>query len=856
MAEQGQDGRAQDALPAIQEPKVAVLAQPSFAGGEVAPGFHGRWDIDKFRVSMAEVKNFIVRPSGALARRPGFQYCGPTRRRYSPGDPLDQVVGLSRSRLVPFLFSSGDTFLLEFAALTISIWKDGARTHTETTNEWIDTPYTGTSTHTGNGRVFDLKFAQQGDVIYITHPEYAPYKLTRTGSGEDPTADWTMAAVSWTPTLSAPTSLALVQGNTTHDRRREWKYVVTAFDDDTGEESVASSALSLEIYLEAQKKNKRAKISWGAVSGADSYNVYRGRNDLYGFVGTSKTTHFFDDNIAPVYSIVPPSASNPFNTTDNYPACVAFYQQRLYFARSNSSPQTIWATMIGVYNQMLRSEPPNDDDAFEHILAARRMDEIRAIVPLNSLIVLTADSEWALNGPSGGAITPTAVEARPISFRGCSWLDPIVIGNRVLYVDRTGRSVRELVDDGNGSVSGDNALTVLASHLLEGRYIRSWCHQPNPDSIIWAVRDDGKLLSLTYLPEHEIWAWALHEIGNLGFGESGVSEAAVEFAFDDICCVREGNEDWVYATVTNWDFSSSTSGSSPYRWYIVRMKGFGQNVWDNPSLDFCLTDDNRTANALTDEVGLQAAGGTLGFQRGSRFEKGSGDNKVAGITNAGDVVVWEKDGEIVRWTGVDVAGTVYAECDRDIPLSMQYPRTGIKAYSTGTSWTLPQALPFGSSPFGNVYLNVCVDGVVERVLYSGGTSVTTSRKGVVAHFGLGYESSATTLPAIFPNGEGMGMRKRVSAVSVHGLSASKFNIQDADRRTTLSDMGVQARDPRWDAEIFGWDVAYLEGQEFIERYPIAGPWTNLGKVRVFVRETASGFPIQIMALAREVQLGG
>src|SRR5690606_28576882 len=51
----------------------------------------------------------------------------------------------------------------------------------------------------------------------------------------------------------------------------------------------------------------------------------------------------------------------------------------------------------------------------------------------------------------------------------------------------------------------------FASHLLDGYTITDWTYSADPWGVVWALRSDGKLLSLTYVPGLSVWAWALHE---------------------------------------------------------------------------------------------------------------------------------------------------------------------------------------------------------------------------------------------------------------------------------------------------------------------------------------------------------
>ena len=59
-------------------------------------------------------------------------------------------------------------------------------------------------------------------------------------------------------------------------------------------------------------------------------------------------------------------------------------------------------------------------------------------------------------------------------------------------------------------------------------------YQQAPDSIVWAVRDDGKLLSLTYMREQQILGWTMHE---------------TDGTIENICLLPKGREEVLYAVI-------------------------------------------------------------------------------------------------------------------------------------------------------------------------------------------------------------------------------------------------------------------------------------------------------------------
>jgi hypothetical protein len=194
-----------------------------------------------------------------------------------------------------------------------------------------------------------------------------------------------------------------------------------------------------------------------------------------------------------------------------YPKCVAFYQDRIVFGSTDSEPQTVWLSKTGEYTNFGISDPLVDDDAISISLPSRKMNAIRNLVSLGELLVLTASSEWSVGAGSGEPITPTTVTTKAHGYRGASAIDPAVIGNRVIYIQPMGTIVRDLgYEFSSDSYTGDD-VSLISNHLFHDHQIVEIAYQQEPDSLIWAVRDDGILLSLTYLREQQVIAWSWHD---------------------------------------------------------------------------------------------------------------------------------------------------------------------------------------------------------------------------------------------------------------------------------------------------------------------------------------------------------
>ncbi len=182
----------------------------SFNGGEVSPKIDLRFDIEKYYSACRTMENFVPLVEGGAVRSPGTYFV------------IETKDSTKETRVVPFHFSTTQSYCLEFGDYYIRFYKDNGQivvayaawvtstayaignlvtnggkyyrclvAHTAGTfatdlaaGDWeetngatdlayeIPTPYP-------EADLFNLKFTQSADTMYIVHGSYAPRKLTR-----------------------------------------------------------------------------------------------------------------------------------------------------------------------------------------------------------------------------------------------------------------------------------------------------------------------------------------------------------------------------------------------------------------------------------------------------------------------------------------------------------------------------------------------------------------------------------------------------------------------------------------------------------------------------------------------------
>jgi hypothetical protein len=541
----------------------------SFAGGEVTPEFWGRIDDGKYQTGLALSRNFYSLPHGPVVNRPGTTFV-----RASKDSTKKSVVR-------PFAYSITQTMVLEFGdsyvrfhtqgatlARGVVAAYNGATAYTpgdlakqggvdyvciaNTTGNappnaayWYAQPATGEyeiPSPYAQADLLDLHFEQSLDVLTITHTGYQPRELRRAGA-----VKWYFTTPAFTPTYAAPTGVGVVATQPTAGTTKSRSYVVTAL---TGtDESLPSSVVSVANLLTGIGNFNT--VSWSAVAGATRYNVYALEGGIYGFIGQSSTLTFVDDNIAADTSYCPPENVNPFPAASpgDYPAAVTYFEQRRCFAGTLNKPQNFWATRSGTESNLQYAIPTRDDDSLQFKIAARQNQTIRHLVPMQDLLVFTASAEWRIRSSDGGPLTPTNFSVKPQSYVGANNVTPLAFNTTVVFFANRGGHVREMgySNEAGGWITGD--LSLRTPHRFDGYSILDAAVSKAPYPIAWLVSSAGNLLSLTYVPEQNVGAWASHD---------------TDGTFESVCCVAEGAEDVLYAVVNR------TIGGVTKR-YIERM---------------------------------------------------------------------------------------------------------------------------------------------------------------------------------------------------------------------------------------------------------------------------------------------
>ena len=196
-----------------------------------------------------------------------------------------------------------------------------------------------------------------------------------------------------------------------------------------------------------------------------------------------------------------------------------------------------------------------------YTIASNQVNAIESIKSTRTLIVMTTGGEFTVSsGAADSPVTPTNLNIRKQSNYGSAGVDGLSIGNTTVFLQRAKRKVRELAYnfDADGYLAPD--LTILSEHITASGIIQM-DYQQEPFSVVWCVREDGKLVGMTYNRLQDVVAWHSHEFGGTNPKCKSVAVIDIDTSEDQVYVIVErtinGATKKYVEYLTPYDFNSS-----------------------------------------------------------------------------------------------------------------------------------------------------------------------------------------------------------------------------------------------------------------------------------------------------------
>ena len=420
--------------------------------------------------------------------------------------------------------------------------------------------------------IFDLQFTQSADVLYIVHPDYKPAKLLRHDH-----ADWEFRDLEFidgpyfstnktqttvTPQAATGNAQTLIAGP---DR------TISGAASAAGLIRITATAHGFAdgdiVFISGVTGTTEANGSWTIALVDDDHfdllgstftNAYVANGDAFPgiFVSTDvgrlvrvkegshwgwakivtfTDTHQVSIDIQETFTNTNAKKNwrlGVYSETTGYPAAVTFHEDRLMFGGAPGAPERQDGSKSGDYEIFSPTEFDNTVVSDDAISFSFNANDVNAVQWMTSdekgLLSGTVAGEWVTRPSNQSeALSPSNITAKKSTSWGSEKVQPVQAGKATIFVQRAGRKVRELnyYFDIDGFRATD--LTQLAEHMSPTG-LKQIAYQKEPQSIVWAVRNDGVLAGMTYdrdLDGLKV-GWHRHIIG--GVSDAAGSDTVVE----------------------------------------------------------------------------------------------------------------------------------------------------------------------------------------------------------------------------------------------------------------------------------------------------------------------------------------
>ena len=467
----------------------------NFTSGELSPRLNGRIDMEKYYNGASTINNFQVLMHGGLQKRSGTRFIREIKTSTGTN---------SGARLIPFVFSKTQAYVLEFGHNYIRFFKDeGIIVSSGTTPYEISTTYTA-------AQLDQIEYVQSADVLYLVHDDHPPRKLSRTGH-----TSWTITDVDF---FDGPYDASNTSSTTMQPSGTSGNITITA---------------SSSVFV-ANDVGRLIRIKNGSDWGFAKITGYNSATNVNATVNAdrpfSATSANVDWRLGSFY-------------TGNYPTKITFFEERLFYAGTTQQPSTVFSSMSADFDKFsptAKNGDVADDNALQFTIVSDQVNQITGLYGGKFLAIFTKNG--AFNMSSGSAtqgITPTTIQVTNETNDGAADKKVSPASKSVLFIGKNKKRLREFAYNIDYDSFTTPDMTVLSEHVGFGGF-EECCFANYPNNILWVRRGDGVLLGFTYYRDQDVTAWHRHTIAGTNAKVKSITVIpGIDDAFDTLYMIVE-----------------------------------------------------------------------------------------------------------------------------------------------------------------------------------------------------------------------------------------------------------------------------------------------------------------------------
>lgn len=388
-----------------------------------------------------------------------------------------------------FTFSVGQSYLIIFTISRFYIFR--AEDTGSGTNQLVEQglhPYS-------NKELEEITWTQSKDIMLVLHENHPTFQLTRT---EETVWTWDTFEI-----INSPTSaFAVVQ-------TAQINIGPITINTQTGDTVVIVA--DSPIFTSSSVTKKIRIFGTGSQDEGDITSYY----EITAFNTTTSV-----DAIIRVNPIVLTDfdvngdkwllEETAWTQEHGYPRGATLFQGRLCMIASTDQPSTLWTSRAGDINDF-NNGGVNDDLGIQLTANTTKATTFQAIYPLRFLQILADSSEYYIPITEFEPLTPTNAALRNTTEIGSApGIPPFSVDGVVYFLQRGGKSLRELVFTDEQNAIDTSLVSVFSGHLIKNPRdvaLKKSLSTEDGNYVWFTNKEDGSLTALNILRSHKINAW-------------------------------------------------------------------------------------------------------------------------------------------------------------------------------------------------------------------------------------------------------------------------------------------------------------------------------------------------------------
>lgn len=502
-----------------------------------------------------------------------------------------------KSGLIPFVVDKENSFILEFSKKVIRFYAKHGVVVSGSSDYEITSPYNYDELYE-NG-IFKIRYVQNGDILYLFHPNHPIMTLTRIANNNWVLAEFEIKNGAWgevsptdaeitlsgkTGTITVTSNVALFSAN---DVGRLLRLTVINSEITAWE---AGKSVSINDVRYSDNKYYKAlnAATTGGVKPVHSEGTRSDGNVNWKYIHSGyavlQITAYTDGKHVSAIVVGEDEVPDELVSTGTdyyelglihkggeYPICGTFFRNRFCFMINVKGVPYVCLSCSDDYDNFADKEHGEvlATSAITVQVVSNKYNKCCWLSPASVLFVGTTTGEFYIDSASAGeAFAPDNSKIQQISAVGSLPITPIRVGSHTLFVTSSGTSVRDIVYSYSTDTYDPIEVSLFGKHLLTSG-ITGMAYQEYPDKIVWLTVKDGRLMGMTFMSEQNVQAVHQHYLG--GDVENIAVIPNPEYNIDDL---------WVFV---------NRDGSRSIEWldngYVVQYPDEINNIIDTDEKD-------------------------------------------------------------------------------------------------------------------------------------------------------------------------------------------------------------------------------------------------------------------------------